>query len=239
MWFQYLVYVPLGIHSTTVECADLYFIEHYACPHEYATTTIWAIFHNVCGMKQGSISLQIIVRRESLFKLNLDSSVNSTFFHSFKVQCWRRLHCKWDRMCTRVMETHTAGRQAYRPTALSLRYTVCIETWTLEGRLLADILSSRRAVMVKYRSWCGVVTCCWSCTGILRTHVSYNRRLSLETTLCGTSKARETAVRVWPASRCQSILPFKTGYIWRLCGIWCCPVNTLQRNYPLFTMREQ
>ena len=53
-------------------------------------------------------SLQIIVWRESLFKLNLDSSVNSMFLHSFKVQCWRCwLHCKWDRMCTRVRVGHT------------------------------------------------------------------------------------------------------------------------------------
>lgn len=58
-------------------------------------------------------SLQIIVRWESLVKLNLDSSVNSTFLHSFKVQCWCcRLHCKRFLMCTRVSWTHTAGRLA-------------------------------------------------------------------------------------------------------------------------------
>ena len=55
MWFQYLVSLSPGIHSTIVEdmqiCTS---IEHYACPHEYATTTKWVVFHDVCGMKLGS-----------------------------------------------------------------------------------------------------------------------------------------------------------------------------------------
>lgn len=55
MSFQYLVSVPLGIHSTSCEevqiCTS---IEHYTCLHEYATTTKWAFFHDFCGMKPGS-----------------------------------------------------------------------------------------------------------------------------------------------------------------------------------------
>ena len=56
MWFQYLLSVPLGIHSTTVKVVQICTsTEHYACPHEYTTTTTkLAVFHNVCGMKLGS-----------------------------------------------------------------------------------------------------------------------------------------------------------------------------------------
>ena len=102
MWFQYLTSLPLCIHNTTVEDVQICTsIEHYACSQEYATSTKGRFSTMSVGWNRVPHSLQIIVRQESLFKLNLDWFVNSTFLHSFKVQCWRCwLLCQWDRMCT-------------------------------------------------------------------------------------------------------------------------------------------
>ena len=53
-------------------------------------------------------------------------------------------------------------------------------------------------------------------------------------TLCGTFKARETAVCVWPASKYPSILTFKTGSSWRLCVMLVLSSKDFANKLPSF-----
>lgn len=65
--------------------------------------------------------LKTVFWRESICKLNPDSSENNTLLHTFKLQCrcsW--IHFKRAFRCTAVSDTQTGGRLAWRPVTLRL-----------------------------------------------------------------------------------------------------------------------
>src|SRR5215510_3957118 len=89
-------------------------VKHNACPNHDTATTIMIPFPERERWYRVPGSLQIKVRRESVSRLNRDSSVKRTVLHCsrFHSSCCLN-HAKRALLCAAVSGTHTAGLLSY------------------------------------------------------------------------------------------------------------------------------